>query len=265
LPQKKSVKDRSDSQNDSTEAPWPRVPKIANADEFQQSVAVAQLAVKLCELMKVKSNIPLEKENLVPKEFLDQAWQLIQSAREHVLRPQSNAEYLAVHGSHDAAEKVVERILSASQVLFKRLCNSKRNKGDRETIVLSDVENGKPIEVEWRVYRSERGFDDLFRAYWTHNGEQWTEWMKGEKPRTPWMKRDAVTFWKLAHDEEKYPGGFNQLWKERGESVLASWKCDGVPAHDFLALARFRRESDKRAANLNKKPKRKRRRQLKAR
>jgi len=87
------------------------------------------------------------------------------------------------------------------------------------------------------VCRSERRFDDLFWAYWRDLGEQWTEWMKGEKPRTPWMKRDAVTFWKLAHNKEKYPGGFNQLWKERGQSMLASWKRDGVPRGHFLALA----------------------------
>ena len=51
------------------------------------------------------------------------------------------------------------------------------------------------------------------------------------------MKREAVTFAKAAHNKEKYPGGFKQLWKERGQSMLASWKKDGVPGVHFLALA----------------------------
>jgi hypothetical protein len=76
------------------------------------------------------------------------------------------------------------------------------------------------------------------------------------------MKKEAVTFWKLAHNKEKYPGGFKQLWKERGQSVLVSWKRDGVPPAHFLALADFRRERENRAANLRKKPKRKRRRRM---
>src|SRR4030095_4893006 len=96
---------------------WPQVPKIANADEFQQSFAIAQLAVRLCELRRMTSKIPPEKENLDPKKFLEQAWEFIQNARERVLRPQTNAEYLIAHdGSHDAAENVVERVLSASPV-----------------------------------------------------------------------------------------------------------------------------------------------------
>ena len=41
----------ADNQNESTEKPWPRLPKIAKL-EFQQSFAVAQLAVKLCTLKK---------------------------------------------------------------------------------------------------------------------------------------------------------------------------------------------------------------------
>ena len=46
-----------------------------------------------------------------PEEFLAEAWKLIQSAREHVLRPQTHAEYLAAHrGSDEAAENVVGRI-----------------------------------------------------------------------------------------------------------------------------------------------------------
>jgi hypothetical protein len=233
----------TDNQNGSTETHWPSVLKMAG-EEFQQSFAVAQLAVKLCEIEKVAVAALM----LNPDQYLEKAWKLIQCAREHVLRAQSDAEYLAAHGgSPEAAETVVSRILQNPRVSFEELCDSKRNKGDTEVI----------YGVEWKVYCSERGFDNLFWAYWNDYGEQWTEWWKGEKPRAPWMKRDAVTFSKLAHNKGKYPGGFKQLWKERGQSVLASWKKDGVPANTFLALVRFRREGDKRAANLKTKSKRK--------
>ena len=151
---------------------------------------------------------------------------------------QSNAEYLmAQGGSHEAAENVVGRILEASRIPFQKLCDPERKRGDTELIKLPDVETGKTIEVKWKVCRSERDFDNLFWDLWNDYGEQWTEWMKGEKPRTSWMKRDAVTFAKAAYNKGKYPGGFKQLWKERGQSVLASWKRDGVPPGHFLALA----------------------------
>ncbi len=157
----------ADGQSEPKEMPWPRVPKLSG-DEFQQSFAVAQLAVKLCELKKAATKVPLEKDNLDPQKCLAQAWELIQSAREHVARPQTNAEYLAAHGgSHEAAENVVGSTLSASRVSFKKLCDPGRNKGGPEIIKLPDVETGKTIEVEWRVYRGkggERAFDNLFWA-----------------------------------------------------------------------------------------------------
>ncbi len=102
----------ADGKNVASETPWPSVLRIASGDEFQQSVAVAQLAVKLCELKMAKLTGPPEKQNLDPKTFLAEAWKLIQNAREHVLRPQSNAEYLAEHGGSDEArEKVLARLL----------------------------------------------------------------------------------------------------------------------------------------------------------
>ena len=67
-------------------------------DEFEQSLAVAQLAVKLCDLKTANSKVPLEKENPDPEKYLADAWKLIQSAREHVSRAQTDAEYLAAHG-----------------------------------------------------------------------------------------------------------------------------------------------------------------------
>jgi hypothetical protein len=144
------------------------------------------------------------------------------------LRSQTDVEQsLAAGADHQAMEKWVADKRSKALVPFQKLCNPERKKGYTEMI----------CGVKWTVVRSERRFDDLFWAYWRDLGEQWAECMKGEKPRTPWMKRDAVTFWKLAHDKGKYPGGFKQLWKERGQSVLASWKIDGVPPNHFLALA----------------------------
>jgi hypothetical protein len=101
---------------------------------------------------------------LDPKGFVDGAWQLIEKAREHVLREQSNAEYLAAHaGSHEAAEKYVERVSQRSRVAFKELCDPERNKGDTELI----------YGMHWKVFTTARGFDDLFWAYWCAIGEKW--------------------------------------------------------------------------------------------
>src|SRR5262245_53909462 len=154
----------------------------------------------------------IQKENLDPKKFVEQAWHLIQSARQHVLRRQTNAEYLAYdHGSHVAAENVVKRISGASRVPFKKLCDPERNKGDTEIIKLHDAETGKTIEVEWKVYRGEggeRAFANLFWDYWNANS----------------IIRDK-------DHRMKY-----------GEAILELWKRDGIPSNDFLALAMFRRE-----------------------
>jgi hypothetical protein len=53
---------------------WPTVLRIASSDEFQQSLAVAQLALQLCERQWAQSTIPLQKHNLDPKAFLAAAW-----------------------------------------------------------------------------------------------------------------------------------------------------------------------------------------------
>ena len=51
-------------------------------------------------------------------------------------------------------------------------------------------------------------------------------------------------------------------WKKCSEQLLKSWKHNGVPPADFLALARFRKERYNRIANLKgTKSKRKRREQ----
>jgi hypothetical protein len=216
----------ADNRNGSTEAQWPKVPKIAS-EEFQQSNAVAELAVKLWEIKIAKLNLsPLEKEKLRDNPDLTQclaeAWELIESARQHVLRPKTNAEYLQ-SGSDEAAENVTGRILSESRIQFQKLCN---NKEIYTEIELHDADTKTIIKIDWKVYRSEAGFKKLFWRYWNA-----TSVIKNEVKR-----------------------------KEYGEAVLASWKRDGVPANTFLALVEFRKEHNHRAANLPKKPKRKRRR-----
>ena len=200
-----------DNQNESTGEQWPRTLKI-NRDEFQQCYAVANLAVKLCELKKANSRVPLEKENLEPQKFLGEAWKLIEKAREHVSRPQSNAEYLAdQHGSHEAGEKVVGRIFSDSRVSFNKLCNKA---GGSETI------HG----VEWKVYRFERDFYDLFQTYWRYIGEQWkAKRIAGYSE----AKREEMAT--LARDTAD--------WEKRSKALFDSWKTSGVPANDFRALA----------------------------
>jgi hypothetical protein len=234
----------ADNQNGSTEPQWPKVPKIAS-EEFLQSYAVAELAVKLWEIKIAKLNLPpLEKQKLRDNpdltQCLGEAWELIQKAREHVLEPQSVAEYLVAHGgSHEAGENVIGSILSASRVPFKNLCdpNYETKDDDVTPIELFDSETGGTHKVHWKVYRSERGFDDLFWAWW---------------------RETSILKLRMVLNPEA-PGNAPDKWEEYGKQKLASWKQDGVQPNDLLALARFRSEHDKRAANLPKKPKRKHR------
>jgi hypothetical protein len=234
-------KGRTDEEPQKADGEWRGVLRIASREEFRQSLAVAELAVRLSQLkLANQKSAPIEKENLDPQKFLEEAWALIQSAREYVLRPETNAEYLAAHGGSDeAAEKVVGRILSASHVPFEKLCHPQRNKGDTEMIKLPDHATSKPIAEEWKVYRGEggeRAFDKLFWAYW----------------------RETSMRSRMMVSRSEVPGNGIGKWKEYGEALLASWKRDGVPPNDFLALVRFRREQKtKRVANLKKKPKRK--------
>jgi hypothetical protein len=129
--------------------------------------------------------------------------------------------------SSEEAEIELGRILSEKRIQFQKLCNPKRNEGDTEIV------HG----VRWKVCKSEREFDNLFWDYWNYLREQWMQSMNGEKPGPDWMKTVGETFAKLADNKEKYPGGFKQLWKERGQSMLDLWKRDGVPPNDFLAFA----------------------------
>jgi hypothetical protein len=61
---KKSVKDTSANNDEkSIDTPWPRALRIANRDEFQQCLAVADLAIKLCELQKRELQSKWEAED----------------------------------------------------------------------------------------------------------------------------------------------------------------------------------------------------------
>ena len=239
-----SANTSANSQTESTEAPWPRVLKIAG-EEFQQSVAVAQLAVRLCELEHARSKIVKQ-----PDEYLLEAWELIQKARAHVMRPATPLEYMAGgDGSHEELAVALGQ-LSEPNVAFAELCDPDRKGGGTETIEVLDAKTGKRIKVKWKVYRSLLGFEKLFGAYWLSKGEEWKEADRTKKPVPQHSKDHSTIFAALARKEE--------VWKERGERLLKSWKQHGVPPADFVALARFRPAHDKRAANLPEKPKKRR-------
>jgi hypothetical protein len=115
----------ADKKGESTKT-WPRVPRI-EGDEFQQSVAVAQLAVQLCEMEKVALGALM----LDPDKYLGKAWELIKKAREHVLRPQTDIEYLIEQGSpREALAEVIGRHDRERMIPFASLCDPNRNKGD---------------------------------------------------------------------------------------------------------------------------------------
>lgn len=221
----------ADHQTESTESPWPKVLRIAG-EEFQQSFSVAQLAVKLCELKVTQSKIPLEKGNVAPEKFLEEAWKLIESAREHVLREQSNDEYLMEHGeSNEAAVKLLGRNHRESCVPFEKLCNPERNQGDTEMI----------YGVEWKVYRSEREFYDLFQAYWRYIGEQWKRGDRDigtvEELDTQGKPTRVNLYSEAERDEMAARARDTGSWEKGGKALFDSWKTNGVSPVDFLAIA----------------------------
>ena len=165
-------------QNKSTKTQWPTVLRMPG-DEFQQSFAVAQLAVKLWEIKMAKSKVPLEKENLDPKDFLEEAWNLIASAGEHVVRPQTTVEYIVEHGgSDDAITEVIDRRRRERLIPFKKLCNPERQPGTVEDIG----------DISWPVYRSKKRFEEMFWRYANSQSKKWREtegrdlerWVKGK-------------------------------------------------------------------------------------
>jgi hypothetical protein len=129
------------------------------------------------------------------------------------LRSQTDVEQsLAAGADHQAREKRVADKLLKALVPFQKLCNTERKEGYTEMI------HG----VKWTVYRSERGFDDLFWDYWRDCGEQWKDTDR-EKPPVPCTKEERETLAALARDKE--------AWEKRGKSRLAA---------NFWGLARFR-------------------------
>ena len=244
----------TDNQSESTEKPWPRVLSIAG-EEFQQSFAVARLAVELWKASKTSNVKLIEKAS--PKDFLADAWELIQKARTHVKRPATAVEYMAQgDGSHEELAVALGQ-LSEPNVAFAELCDPDRKGGGTETTIeVLDAGSGKRIEVKWKVYRSLLGFEKLFWRWWCDVGEKWKRGdpeigtvqvldLKG-KPRREDHYKPAERK-RLAARASNTAG-----WKRRGERLLRSWKEHGVPRAAFLALARFRRAHDKRAVNLTK-------------
>ena len=216
-------RESTDNQNESTESPWPGVLWITG-EEFQQSFAVAELAVKLWETKMANVAVPLQKGKVRdngPTEFLKEAWELIQRAHKHVSRPQTEADYLAQHGGcHEAAEKVIGRTLQQSRIPSRKLCDEKP---EHESVTIHGV--------KWTVYTSERAFDNLFWAYW---------------------RNTSILRLRTIVSRVEVLGNEGDRWEEYGKQMLVSWKKDGVPPNDFLAIAKFRKERDNRSENLKK-------------
>jgi len=256
------MKPASGNNQNEMQADWPRVLKIASTDEFQQSFAVAQLALKLWEAAKTSNVKSIERAS--PKDFLAEAWELIQSAREAVLRPQTNAEYLMQHNGSDEAAEVVGRILQASHIPFQKLCDPERTKRDSEEIRMETLSpDGKEETIceDWRVYTTEKAFDNLFFAYWHDIGEKWKNPKQAEEQGKLRVDGNSIQMFSKQERQQLAKLARNaDAWNQSGKQKLAEWKRDGVPANDFLALARFRTERDNRFENLKKKQKAKRRR-----
>jgi len=138
------------------------------------------------------------------------------------LRSQTDMEQsLAAGVDRQSGENWVADKRRKALIPFQRLCNTDSKMGYTEMI----------CGVKWRVYRSERSFDDLFWDYWRDCGEQWKD-KDRKKPPAPCTKEEREKLAALACDKE--------AWKERGKAYLDSWKRDGVSVANFLDLARFR-------------------------
>lgn len=120
-------RESADKQDGSGDTLWPTVLKIQNGEEFRQSLALAELAVRLCELKISKTKTaPTEKENLDPEKFLDKAWRLVQKAREHVSREQTDAaidfdHVPTVHCFHDHCRGILKTALREQPTRISRL------------------------------------------------------------------------------------------------------------------------------------------------
>jgi len=272
---------------------WPSVLRIGSSEDFQQSLAVAQLAFQLWQESETSNVKLIEKAS--PKGLSGGCVGVDWGRYACVVRPQSNKEYLAFEGGTDEAmEKVVDRILQ-EPVPFKKLCDPERNKGAVEIIELQDAVTRKPIEAEWMVYHTKKAFDDLFWAYWGGIREERKKKFslnpeRYDKRRIDAELADVRSQIKMREDalagasadereelkkalevfgvkrmeleQRMYHADLvndDDAWKQRGQKVLDSWKKNGLLSNTFLALSRCRKARDNRAANLKKKPKRKRR------
>ncbi len=200
----------TDSQNESGEAPASRVPKLPG-EEFHQSIAVAQLAVKLCELKKIELKWPSERAAARPEKFLEEAWRLIRRASEHVLRPATVMEIMtagrwtaealekaigaklriarpqtgaAQHYAFDQGVRLItgEKVLVRAMPLFRRFVRSRF-----EPEKISDDEKEKKAKSKIAQYQK-NGFD-----YWRIELERdaFAKWKPGEKSRKAKQSRAA--------------------------------------------------------------------------
>ena len=69
---------KRDGEKESAGVEWPSVLRIGSSEDFQQSLAVARLAVKLWQESKTSNVKSIEKAS--PKDFLADAWELIEGA-----------------------------------------------------------------------------------------------------------------------------------------------------------------------------------------
>lgn len=252
---------------------WPQILQIGG-DELQQSFAVATLAVQLCglqceQLSKLwaedethkrallkATHVPDEQarvwnqrekqlrarvKSLDPTAFLPAAWRLIREAREQVMRPQTNVEYLAERGdTYGALTDVIGRIRSEARIPFRKLCDPERNAGDTEEI------HG----FRWRVYRGKealRHFEKLFWSYWQVVGSNWQAYSKGMAGAEGFTSLAAIRslYGENEIQELARLAGDAEQWQAKGSTLLFEWQEGGILPVDFVAIARFRRAKNR--------------------
>ena len=85
------------------------------------------------------------------------------TARANVLRPRTAGYDMGEQDSKVALKSGLDREFAGEWIPVKKLYDPERNEGDTEPI------NG----IDWKMYRSKRGFDLLFWKYWSDIGEKW--------------------------------------------------------------------------------------------
>ena len=152
-----------------------------------------------------------------------------ESGRE--LRSESFTEkWLAAGGTNEAYDKTFEENQRKALIPFHELCDSER-KGDTGTIQ----------GVRWKICRSEGEFDSLFWPYWRDRGQKLAE---GNPLILVYYPRGSaidstpleVRYSEAACEQMSALARDPDAWEKEGEKLLKSWKEDGVPLADFLAL-----------------------------